>query len=440
MNKEMEDVIIYILACSIQMMVFYMYVREMLGLRKNFGWFIVCWFVITGIDDLINRLSKVNSTSRNAILFLLCLEIIGFIVCKGSWKKKLFTILAFDVFIIALEMLVINAISFFKGKDIDMIVSSREMSNAVLIITQMLASVILLFVIYIWKKQKDYNVSTIQWLGILLVSLGCFVSICILTVKRVNENKISKGYITVIIILAFINFINYYFYIILAQKNKMEFQTKLQMKQISMYEEWYEEIKNVRQENQSFEHDLKNHFEILMDICEAGKSNPEESIKRIKDYLNSIGMEYKGLRANIETGNMAIDAVVGIKKSFAMSKGIKLSTELYIPKDMNCNNMDLVIILGNLLDNAIEACEKINDNKNIRLVMKYVLNNLLISIENNYNGQIETAEKENEPLFLPKTTKGDFIHHGIGLQNVRNIVDKYDGEMSWSAKIGRAHV
>lgn len=213
----------------------------------------------------------------------------------------------------------------------------------------------------------------------------------------------------------------------------MEFQTKIQIKQITMYEQWYEEIKNVRQENKSFIHDINNHFGVMKKICEEGENSPDKSIGKIRDYLNSLGMEYKGLFTNVETGNMAIDAVVGIKKSYALSKGINLSTEIFIPKDMNCDSMDMVIILGNLLDNAIEACEKLKDNKNIKLVIKYSFNNIIISIENTYNGKLGKAEGDNEQSKLPKTTKGDFIHHGIGLQNVRNIVSKYNGDMSWSA-------
>ena len=96
--------------------------------------------------------------------------------------------------------------------------------------------------------------------------------------------------------------------------------------------------------------------------------------------------------------------------------------------------MDMVIILGNLLDNAIEACEKTENKKEIKLEIKYILNNLFITIENTYNGNLNDAERGGEHTELPKTTKGDFINHGVGLRNVNDIVNKYNGEMSWTAK------
>lgn len=427
----MEDIIVYILTSIVQMLVFYIYIREMLGVKRSIGWFVASWWITSTIDELIVHMMNSGNTIRNAVIYLLCLEIIVFIVCNGSWKKKLFATLAFVVFLIALEMVVVNVVVLLKNEDINIILENKTMVSILPVITQMLASVIVFFATYIWRKQKDYDVPTFQWLGILFVSLGCFVSICILSTQMLYVDKISKGDIAVCVILVFVNFASYYFYIIVSQKNKMEFQSKLQLRQITMYEQWYEEMKNVRKEMVSFKHDMNNHFDVLMKICNDKKEKPEKNIEKMKEYLDSLGMEYQGIISNVETGNMALDALIGMKKSYAVSKGIELKTEIYIPIDMNCDNMDMVIILGNLLDNAIEACEKVNNNKSIKLVMKYSLNNLIISIQNTYNGDLKKKNKNDEELYLPKTTKDDLTHHGIGLQNVKSIVEKYNGDIYW---------
>ncbi len=430
----MEDIIVYVLTCIVQMLVFYVYIREMLGIKRNIRWFVASWCMVSIVDEFMIRITNYNSTIRNAVLYLLCLEIVAFIICQGSWMKKLFATLAFVVFIISVETVMVNVVALFIGKDINEVIESKSMNIVLPILTQMLASVILFFVVYIWKRQKNYNVSLSQWMGVLAVSLGCFVSICILTFETVTENEITKGYIAVCVILVFINFISYYFYIILAQKNEMEVQSKLQLKQISMYEQWNEEMKNVRKEMISFKHDMNNHFEVLREICDDKKENSEKRIKKIRDYLESLGLEYKSIISNVETGNMALDALIGMKKSYASSKGITLNTEIYIPIDMNCDNMDMVIILGNLLDNAIEACEKVCNEKSINLIMQYKLNTLIISIENTYNGDLKKTEKDNKLLYLPRTTKKDIMHHGIGMQNVKNIVEKYDGDIYWETQ------
>lgn len=430
----MEDIIVYFIACIIQMLVFLLYTREMLGLKRKLRWFVISWMATTLTDDLIVRITGNKIVLINAALYLLCMEITAFIACKGSWKKKLFIVLAFDIFVIALETVIVNSISLFTGRNIDELMSNQMISNIVIMVTQMLAAFMAMLVTYIWKRQKEYDVSILQWLGILLVSLGCFASICILGTKALHEDEVSMGYIAVCVILVFINFISYYYYIILAKKNKMEFQAKLQAKQLSMYEGWYEEIKNVRKENMSFRHDMKNHFSVMRKICEDESETPDKNIRKLQDYLDSLGIEYMSFGVGEESGNMAIDAVVGIKKSYALSKGIRFDAGVHIPKDMKCDSMDMVIILGNLLDNAIEACEKTEDNKEIKLVINYSLRNLFITIENTYNGRLDNTKKTGDRLELPKTTKSDFIHHGIGLQNVKNVVKKYNGEMSWTAK------
>lgn len=428
----------FVIASCIQMTVFLIYAREMFGLKRNIVWFVLCWAVATAIDEYIINLPDKSNTIINAVVYLLCLEGIAFIMCKGSWMKKLFMVLIFDVFTVILEAIVINSISLFRGTDVDNVAENEAMSNSILILTQMLISVIMFFIIYIWRKQKEYSVSTSQWLGLLLVSLGCFISICIMTVEMANineisiANEVSMGYLVVCIILAFINFISYYFYVNIAQKNKMKAQTELQMKQIFMYEQWYEEIKNVRDETSSFRHDMKNHFSCMMNICES-KSDSDKKLLEIERYLNSIGHEYRGLLDSAESGSMAIDAVTGIKKSYAEARGINFNMYIHIPFGMKCDSMDMVIILGNLLDNAIEACEKIKDGKKIDLLIEYNKKNLVIKVENSYNGELYEEKKAGNRQGFPKTTKGDFTQHGIGMQNVKKIVEKYNGEMSWKA-------
>lgn len=434
MDNYMGDIIVYFIACIIQMMVFLIYVREMLGLKGKLRLFVISWMATTLADDLIVRLTGNENVVINAALYFLCMEITVFISCKGSWKKKLFTVLAFDVFVISLESVIINSLSLFMDKDIEELISNQMMANVVLMVTQMLTAFMVMLVTYIWRKHKEYDVSILQWLGILMVSIGCFAAICILGTKALHEEEISIGYIAVFIILIFINFISYYYYIILAQKNKMEFQSKLQTRQLSMYEGWYEEIKSVRKEIISFRHDMKNHFSVMRKICEDEEETPNKNITKLQDYLDSLGMEYLSFGAGEESGNMAIDAVVGIKKSHAASKGIMFYPEIHIPGDMKCDSMDMVIILGNLLDNAIEACEKADGNKEIKLMIKYSLSNLFITVENTYNGRLNNSGKNSGRSELPRTTKGDFSHHGIGLQNVKNVVKKYNGEMFWSAR------
>ena len=105
----------------------------------------------------------------------------------------------------------------------------------------------------------------------------------------------------------------------------------------------------------------------------------------------------------------------------AKSKGLSLILEEQIPINLPYENSDLCVILGNLLDNAIEAAEN-SENKEIDVRIVYVKNKLKITVKNYYTGKIK---KDTNGNFI--STKGDTKNHGIGLKSVIQTVNSYDG-------------
>ncbi len=107
-----------------------------------------------------------------------------------------------------------------------------------------------------------------------------------------------------------------------------------------------------------------------------------------------------------------------------MQKDIKIIHEIMVPEVTNIPSFDMTVILGNLLDNAIRAAGSAEENKYIEIKAWYSKGRLFIKIENTYSGKIVT---ENNKFF---TTKLDKENHGIGLENVRKALNKYDGNMN----------
>ena len=132
---------------------------------------------------------------------------------------------------------------------------------------------------------------------------------------------------------------------------------------------------------------------------------------------------------------MVIDSIIDAKKSYAASKGISMTVKMLAPREMKSNELDMVILLGNLLDNAVEACEKIPEERRfITLLVSYGMKNLVISVENSYDGHLDGRAGSQIEAFALDTTKQNTVMHGIGMQNIRGIVDKYKGGISWKAK------
>ena len=129
-----------------------------------------------------------------------------------------------------------------------------------------------------------------------------------------------------------------------------------------------------------------------------------------------------------ETGNVIVDSLLNIKLKAANHRlGIEPVLELAVPSSLPIENHDLCIILGNLLDNGIEALEQCR-NGYLGISMKADAGMLFLQIVNSYTGSLR---KQGE-RFL--TSKAASQEHGIGLNNVKKIVEKYHGEMHFKTE------
>jgi len=119
--------------------------------------------------------------------------------------------------------------------------------------------------------------------------------------------------------------------------------------------------------------------------------------------------------------NLTVDSFVKYYISIATDKNIRFDTKLNIPQDININPIDLCVILGNGIENAINACDKTedDDNKYINLISNIIGTNLVIKIVNSYNGEI----RKDGDKFISTTHEG----YGIGLSSITGLAEKYNG-------------
>lgn len=167
-------------------------------------------------------------------------------------------------------------------------------------------------------------------------------------------------------------------------------------------------------------HGMRNH--LLSILAYAEKGEREKLIQFVTDIIEDGRLRPS---EEINTGNIVTDSLVGYWKKKAEDAGIEFLTDLSIPMEMPFRGADISLIMGNLLENAVEGAGRAEGRKYIRLKMKYDKNNLLIMIENSYRGKL--AKGKGEEL---RTTKMDTSNHGIGLPSVRRAADKYQGVLS----------
>lgn len=178
----------------------------------------------------------------------------------------------------------------------------------------------------------------------------------------------------------------------------------------------YAEVENMYRTMRGWRHDYHNHIQTMKAYLQMQK------IEELEQYLNNLDKDLTTVDTVIKTGNVMVDAILNSKISLAKSKYINVNAKAIVPKELKILEIDLCVIIGNLLDNAVEACLK-QDNKEERFIRVYVdifKEQLYISVQNSSGGKI----KKNGKIYL--STKGK-NNHGFGLIRIDNIVNKYHG-------------
>ena len=223
-----------------------------------------------------------------------------------------------------------------------------------------------------------------------------------------------------VVILLVINVLVFYVYIKLADDLQVKRMNVVYEQQLELCERPQEETEISMLQIRDVRHSMRNHFISILAYAERGEC--DEIIQFVDDVIEDGKLELSG---TVNTGNIVTDSLVGYWERIAEQKGIEFRSELSIPMEMPFKGADISLILGNLLENAVEGAGKAEKRKYIRLKIKYDKKNLLIMVENSYKGKL--VKGRGEEL---RTTKTDKDNHGIGLSSVRRVVGKYHGTVS----------
>lgn len=185
-------------------------------------------------------------------------------------------------------------------------------------------------------------------------------------------------------------------------------QNEVLIQEAKLKEEYYQALDQSSQQIKKIRHDLKNRLVGIYAI--------EGNEELIRSRLKEIVGELEDSNRNLYTENYALNAILNIKCKEAEMGNIHIQCDILVPKYMNLDYGDMGVLFGNLLDNAIEACQSIEDKEKwIEVVVNYEEPILILRIRNSKN------------LLERKKRKKADLNHGIGLNSVRQIVEKYNG-------------
>ncbi|MDC7302573.1 sensor histidine kinase [Agathobacter ruminis] len=260
----------------------------------------------------------------------------------------------------------------------------------------------------------DYKYRKKQW-----IFYGIALFLCLLTSVVIYLDK-TIGIFSLEVVCGFLLFINLIIAFLvekLVEQSKEDIDYFVLQKQNEFYERELalqnEKVELIR----SIRHDMKRH---LNEILNLARKNQNECIV---DYILSLGEELEDTSPICDSGNVAIDTVLNYMFDKAIKAGIQPEYSIVVPQELKISMYDMNIILGNLLQNAIDACE-LTANPQINVDIRYVMDSLVIVVENSYANELIIKEDRLE------TTKEPREEHGYGLANVKRILSKYDHSFS----------
>lgn len=186
----------------------------------------------------------------------------------------------------------------------------------------------------------------------------------------------------------------------------------------------YAEVDNMYRQMRGWKHDYKNHIQAMKSYAFTG------DVEAIRNYLDELDNDLSSIDSVVKTGNKMADAILNSKISLAVSKKINVEADAHIAVALTTPELDLCIIIGNILDNAIEASLLLpEDQRRIRIFLEMKNTQLYMSFTN-----ITASKKliKKNGRFL--TSKGE--GNGFGLIRIDNIINRHNGYISRNSEEG----
>ncbi|MCC0645541.1 GHKL domain-containing protein [Clostridioides sp. ZZV13-5731] len=342
--------------------VFYLYNYKSTVL-KSLVISLVYWMILIGVD----------SVSSSIILMINSIDNLNILLNNNVLRLE---------FIILSKILLISIIPFIKGLKLQIEFKQKEFIYIIILVVDNILSIVIIFGLTMNTTKNSLTILIAS--GILFMSNMSLIHIIGNIIKNNNimmENQIVK------------------------EKIKMQYKNYLNLQEAQI---------KVRK----LYHDMKNHITCIQNIYGYNEV-AEIYIDHIKSELN----EWKSI---FTTGNMILDIILNDKKSFCDNNNIELIVDIKFSRCDFIDMMDICSIFSNMLDNAIEACMKIDSMEIERFIkIKGTIVNgfFVVKCENSKINEIKTKNNN------IKTDKEDSDLHGIGIKSIKSSVQKYNGEV-----------
>lgn len=263
-----------------------------------------------------------------------------------------------------------------------------------------------------WTARGIPRASRLYWLAIVTIPGGT-IGVMLLLSKCATEMD-GAVLLSISTILLLVNLLVFYVLDRMEAYSAAYYQQELLLQQNRAYQAEFALMSRSEEQMRTLRHDMKNHLSVMREYAVQNR------LAELERYLNTFS-EKQTSPAFVQTGNPDIDSILNYKLGQASQAGARLEVDVKLPEKLGADPFDLNVLLGNLMDNAIEALERCED-KYLALTMRVDRGLLFLKVVNRYDGVVLTDGE----TYRSRKEGGD---HGLSLGIVQKTVDKYHGQL-----------
>ena len=298
----------------------------------------------------------------------------------------------------------------------------EDMGNSVSVMDVIMFGVLVIIVKRFVKVSADTKAPGLFTVSMVLVSVSSVVLLSVVF----HQSDINSAFVVTSLVCVLVSgFTIIYLYDSLERLIDERTGRELMKKENVYYKNEAALLRKNDDDLRKFRHDISNKLMVIRNYADNNDT------KKLNSYLDEITGKLIRTRSYSNSGNLTLDSVIDYYLTKAENIGAKISADIVVTKRIDIEEDDIVIMLGNLLDNAVEAVDNLKVNSYVNLVLHLQEGRMLLEIKNNYAHKIR--KKQGRIV----TTKTDEKLHGIGLRSVKCVVDKYNGIMDINHKDGK---
>ena len=272
---------------------------------------------------------------------------------------------------------------------------------------------------HVSKGDSTYNLKGSEWLRFIVFpvfTVGMILAMMSDT-QVIGDAHLENVYLLFAIGLVLITVAAFYLICDIVKRERRIREDDLFREKVKNQTEMYRSVYDNYEVQRKRAHEYKNQIMCMEALLQ------KKEYAELEKYITEIGGKLTDADSNINTNNTLIDAIINTKYREMEEQGILLVMKFNEMADLWMDDEDVVVILSNLLNNAIEACEKCEE-KTVKMKLMKESDDIIISVRNTYNGEIVMKGDEIQ------TSKNDKAEHGLGIKNVIEAVEKYGGSYS----------